>query len=252
MPELSDYHPRRDPHREPYDPKRKWRFRPVGQLVPAPLPGLPIPKTYAAWPVWRDSTTSQVKFQPLPKKQAVQLYHKARRFERQTRQPGRQDGALGRNGLAVLHALIFDILNYATGRLDPSYARIAEKACISLRSVARGLANLKAAGVLNWLRRCAESWRDGRFCLGQETNAYAVLPATQWRGYYEPPEAPAPQPGTWGDHPPRDIMAEAVADCAAGSTKAAIAALGAADKYGGDALAGALARLGSAFFRLNP
>jgi hypothetical protein len=174
MSELSDYRRQADPYREPHDPARKWRFLPVGQLVPAALPGLLIPKTYAAWPVWRDSTTRQVKFQGMPKKQAVKLYHKARRFERQTRRPGRQDGALGRNGLAVLHALIFDILNYKTGRLDPSYAKIAERACISVRSVARGLASLKAAGVLNWLRRCAESWRDGRFCLEQETNAYAL------------------------------------------------------------------------------
>jgi hypothetical protein len=225
-------------------------MRSIAYALP-PLPGFAGPRTYAAWPVWRDSTTSQVKFQAMPKKQAVRLYHKARRFERQTRQPGRQDGALGRNGLAVLHALLFDILNYATGRLDPSYAKIAKKACISVRSVARGLASLKAAGVLNWLRRCAESWRDGRFCLEQETNAYAVLPATQWRGFYDLPEAPAPQPGTWADHPPRDIMAEAAADCAAGSTKAAIAALGAAGAYGGDELAGVLAGLGRALFGLE-
>ena len=38
--------------------------------------------------------------------------------------------------------------------------------------------------------------------LEQETNAYAVLPASQWRGYKEPPEPPPPMPGTWGDHPP--------------------------------------------------
>ena len=122
-------------------------MRSIAYALPA-LPGFAGPKTYAAWPVWRDSTTRPMKFQPLPKRQAVQLYHKARRFERQTRRPGKQDGALGRNGLAVLHALIFDCLNYASGRLDPSYARIAEKACISVRSVARGLASLKAAGVL--------------------------------------------------------------------------------------------------------
>lgn len=29
------------------------------------------------------------------------------------------------NCLAILHALIFDCLNYASGRLDPSYATIA-------------------------------------------------------------------------------------------------------------------------------
>ena len=71
----------------------------ITQLLPA-LPGLTVPKTYAAWPVWRDSATADVRFAPLPKKQAVQLFHRARQFERQTRQPGRQDGAVGRNGLA--------------------------------------------------------------------------------------------------------------------------------------------------------
>jgi len=226
-------------------------MRSIAYALP-PLPGFTPPQTYAAWPVWRDSTTWEVKFQPMPKKQAVKLYHKARAFERQTRQPGKQDGALGRNGLAVLHALIFDILDYATGRLDPSYAKIAKKACISVRSAARGLASLKAAGVLNWLRRCAESWRDGRFCLEQETNAYAVLPTSQWRGYHELPEAPAPQPGTWGDHPPRNIMAEAAEDCRAGSTGAAIAALSAAGEYGGNTLAAALAGLGRAILGAKP
>jgi hypothetical protein len=38
--------------------------------------------------------------------------------------------------------------------------------------------------------------------LEQETNAYAVLPDTQWRGYRPPQEPPAPAPGTWGDIPP--------------------------------------------------
>src|SRR5208282_471386 len=158
----------------------------------APLPGFTGPKTYAAWPVWKDSARADVKFQPLPKKRAVRLYHEARRFERQTRTPGHQDGALGRNGLALLHALIFDCLNYASGRLDPSYETLARFANISVRSVARGLQKLKAAGVLNWIRRCVENVRDGRFSLEQETNAYAVLPASQWSGYHPPPPAPPP------------------------------------------------------------
>ena len=60
---------------------------------------------------------------------AVKIFHKARAFERQTRQKGKQDGALGRNGLLVLHTLIFDFLNYVTGRLDPAIETIAKKAC---------------------------------------------------------------------------------------------------------------------------
>ena len=138
------------------------------------LPSLPgfdslRPKTYAAWPVWRDSTTAKVKFSPLPKKKAVKFFHKMRDFERQTRQPGKQDGALGRSGLGVMHTLLFDFINYATGRLEPSLAAIACKACMSVSSVKRGLANLKAVGVLNWIRRAGET-RDekGRFwCVRQ-------------------------------------------------------------------------------------
>jgi hypothetical protein len=97
----------------------------------------------AGYPVWKDSTTKPVRFQPMTRRQARQLYDAARLFERQTRQPGQQDGALGRNGLRVLESLLFDFKNYKTGRLDPSQAKIAGKANISERSVARGLATFR-------------------------------------------------------------------------------------------------------------
>ena len=110
--------------------------------------------------------------------------------------------------LAVLHALIFDFLNHRTGRLDPSYAAIAAKAGVCVRTVATALQRLKALGILNWVRRCAESWQDGRFVLEQETNAYGLLPESQWRGYRPPQEPPAPRwPGTWGDPPPMPLCA---------------------------------------------
>jgi hypothetical protein len=54
------------------------------------------------------------------------------------------------------------------GHQDHWYETLARLANISVRSVARGLAKLKAAGVLHWQRRCAESWKDGRFTLEQE------------------------------------------------------------------------------------
>ena len=165
-----------------------------------PLPGLGV-ASRAPWPVWRDSTRKEVRFQPLPKRQAVKLYHHARRLERQTRAHNRQDGAIGRNGLLALHALLFDFMHYASGRLDPSIKAIARAANISESSVKRGLVKLKAAGVVTWLRRCAEDWIDGRFVLRQQTNAYGVLPASQWRGYEPPAAPPAPFAGTWGDLP---------------------------------------------------
>ena len=210
------------------------------------LPGLPDgPKTYAAWPVWSESTTQEIKFQPMPKKKAVQLWHRARDFDRRTRRQGKHGGAVGHAALQVLHALIFDFLNYTSGRLDPSHAAIARKANVCERTVRNALARLKSLGILNWVRRCAESWREGRFVLEQETNAYAVLPCAQWRGYSAPPEAPPPAPGTWGDHPPvPSLLAQATAERHAGGTLRSV--VGILDSDPGDALAAALARLGRA------
>ena len=79
--------------------------------------------------------------------------------------------------------------------------------------MATALKHLRELGILNWVRRCAESWRDGRFVLEQQTNAYAVLPDTQWRGYRPPLEAPAPAPGTWGEPAPMpSVLAQAAAE----------------------------------------
>jgi len=222
----------------------------LAQCLPA-LPGFAGSKTYAAWPVWSQSTTKEIRFQPLPKKAATRLWHRARDFDRQTRRKDRHGGAVGHSALQVLHALIFDFLNYTSGRLDPSYAAIARKANVCERTVATALRRLRELGILNWVRRCVESRRDGRFVLEQETNAYAVLPASQWRGYREPPEAPPPVPGTWGDHPPLpSLLAQAAAERQDGGTlRGAIGILGSDPT---DALARALARLGMGVLAANP
>jgi Helix-turn-helix domain len=225
----------------------------LAHCLPA-LPGLPDydgPKTYAAWPVWSDSTTKEIRFQPMPKKAATRLWHRARDFDRRTKRKDCHGGAVGHSALQVLHALIFDFLNYTSGRLDPSYAAIARKANVCERTVANALKRLRDLGILNWVRRCAESWRDGRFVLEQETNAYAVLPDSQWRGYSPPPEAPAPMPGTWGDHPALpSLLAQAAAERKDGAdTRRMIQIL---DSDPGDALATALARLGATMQTANP
>ena len=216
-----------------------------------PLPGFAWPRTHAAWPVWSGSTTQEIRFQPMPKKAATRLWHRARHFDRQTRRKDHHGGAVGHAALQVLHTLVFDFLNYGSGRLDPSHAAIARKANVCERTVRNALARLKSLGILNWVRRCAESWRDGRFCLEQETNAYAVLPPSQWHGYREPPEAPPPMPGTWGDHPPLpSLLTQASAEHGAGGTLRSM--VGILDSDPSDPLAAALARLGRAMQPANP
>ena len=215
--------------------------------VGATLPGLPAPnggKTCAAWPVWKDSTTREARFAPLPKKQAARIWHKARRFDRQTRQRGKHGGAIGRTALNVLYALLFEFLNYRTGRCDPSYDGLARRAGVCRRAVASALQRLKALGVLNWLRRASEV-RDaaGRFRLVQETNAYAILPPSQWRGYVEPPEDI--HPTEWGAVPPLPPLIEqaCVVQRDGGGLNAILECL---ESDSGDRLAQALASLGRA------
>lgn len=201
------------------------------------------PKTYAAWPVWSDSTTKEIRFQPVPKKAATRLWHRARAFDRQTNQQGKHGGAVGHAALQVLHSLIFDFLNYTTGRLDPSYAAIARAANVCERTVATALKRLRDLGILNWVRRCAETWQDGRFVLEQQTNAYAVLPDSQWRGYVPPPEPVAPWPDTWGATPPLPSqLVQAAEEARRGGDRRTVIAMLDADP--GDGLAAALVRLG--------
>src|SRR3954463_8096649 len=87
---------------------------------------------------------------PLPKKAAMRLWRYAQELDRQTKEKGCHGGAIGHTGLKVLHTLIFDFLNFASGRLDPSYAAIARKANLCDRAVATALKRLHAVGILAW------------------------------------------------------------------------------------------------------
>jgi hypothetical protein len=44
--------------------RKEQPMRSFAQYLPA-LPGFTGPKTYAAWPVWSDSTTKEIRFQPV-------------------------------------------------------------------------------------------------------------------------------------------------------------------------------------------
>jgi hypothetical protein len=100
------------------------------------------------------------------------------------------------------------------------------------------------------VRRCAESWKDGRFMLEQETNAYAILPDSQWRGYTPPPQPPTPQSDTWGATPPLPpLVAQAAAESAAGGSLRRI--VGLLDSDPTDELAATLAQLGRTLGGVN-
>lgn len=197
------------------------------------------------WQCWKDSRRADTPAAPqpsaIPKRDAVRFWHKARELERRSRPPGFQDGKLGRNGLAVLHALIFDFLNHKTGRLDPSYEDLAKAAAISVRSVARGIVRLREAGILAWVRRCiADQDETGRFVLRQISNAYEILTSKLVLAMPDRPEA-----GTWGDHPSEgDAVDRASAAAAVGLSSEFIVR----QLENETGLSGALARLGRVNF----
>ena len=211
--------------------------------ISAVLPG--FPQTRAPWPVWRGSVIAPVRFAAMTRKTAAKLWHAARKWDRETRQPGRHGGIIGRTALTVFYVLAFDFQNFRTGRLDPSLDMIAAKAGCCRRAVVDALAHLRDLGLLHWQRRCEET-RDaeGRFRLRQRTNAYGLLPPSQWRGYRDNDPPPPPDPATLGA-PERvpDPIEAAVAEITSGQRKAAVAALEADPR---DRLAMALAALGRA------
>src|ERR1700693_2886750 len=155
------------------------------------LPGFAPPKTYAAWPVWSGSTTAEIRFAPVPKERAWYIYRKLREWNRSDAK-GRYTGLVGSAALRVAESLLFDFLNFASGRLDPSYEGIAQKTHLGRSTVAVALKRLKQLGVIQWVKRCStHRAEDGRLERRQETNAYGVLPPSQWRGFVDPnPAAP--------------------------------------------------------------
>jgi hypothetical protein len=202
--------------------------------------------SYAAWPVWSNSTKKPTNFVPMHKKTAIRIYHKAVAWNRSGKLSGRHGGLIGSHVLLVLHSLIFDFLNHNTGRLDPSYKAIQRATRLCRQTVATALARLKHLGIINWIRRCREDKdEDGRFALRQETNAYAILPTTQWRGYSDTTITEPPDPSTWGAVPSLPSLVEQAAmDAQHGDSPTCIVRRLDADPT--DALATALASLGRA------
>jgi len=152
-----------------------------------------------------------VRFKPMKQWDGLRTWREACRYDRTTKKGGgKHGGAIGHAALRVLHVLLFDFRNWRSGQLDPSYAAIAAKANVAVRTVGNALRRLKELGILTWQRRCSTKQCDGRTVLEQESNAYTVLPEAGWVSYEPKPKPPPPD--SWGQ-PPRmpDIIKEAVA-----------------------------------------
>lgn len=108
-------------------------------------------------------------------KAARQLEHESRR-KRQEVEPGARNGALGDIGLRVLEYL-YNVVDYATGRLEPAIRTIAAETGYAYSAVHRALGRLRQHGFLAWMRRSkpVEDPQPGGPQVEQASNAYGLL-----------------------------------------------------------------------------
>lgn len=108
-------------------------------------------------------------------KSARALERRTRR-ERQKVHPGTRNGVLGQIGLDVLEAL-YELVEFATGRLDPAVATISDIVGHSYAAVHAALRRLRAAGFLQWVRRSRPKENPDPFGpqVEQISNAYCLL-----------------------------------------------------------------------------
>lgn len=201
------------------------------------------------WPVHAGSYRSAPANRPVPREQAYQWYRHARIFNRTTDKNGASGPRLHSSALRVYEALIFDFLNFRTGRLDPSYERLAHVTQLARSTIAIALRRLASSRLLSWTRRCRSENTEQGFRLRQETNAYRLNRPEDWLGYRPAPDTPpTPHPDEWGAHPPqRSVLEQAIAEQSTSADSSTQIAILQSDET--DDLALALARFGTALLK---
>lgn len=133
-------------------------------------------------------------WRPTNRRDVEQIKLAAKRYELATRQPGARNGALGFVALEVLEYL-GNLVDFRTGRLDPSLDFLMAKLRRSRDAIVRALAALRDHGFLDWLRRFEPTGNEGRGPqVRQISNAYRLsLPrraAAMLGRFFQIPPAP--------------------------------------------------------------
>jgi len=109
------------------------------------------------------------------RKDVRQIVFAARRFELKSRQFGKRSGALGTVAIEILDYLA-NLVDYRTGRLDPSLDTLMERLKRSRDAIVRALKALRTHGFLDWLRRYVPTGNEGRGVqVRQTSNAYRLM-----------------------------------------------------------------------------
>jgi hypothetical protein len=121
-------------------------------------------------------------WQPTSRQDARRILFAARRYEWQERQPGERSGPLGSVAIELLELLVH-MVDFRTGRLDPSIETMMRRLKRSKDAIVRAMKNLRRHGFIDWLRRYEPTGNEGRGPqLRQTSNAYRLcLPARAQR-----------------------------------------------------------------------
>ena len=127
-------------------------------------------------------------WRPVKRQEARQIVLAARRYELSTKQKGKRNGALGHIALEILDYLT-NLVDYRTGRLEPSLDYLMKKLCRSRDAIVRALKALRTHGFIDWLRRFVPTGNEGHGQpkYQQTSNAYRLsMPkrALQYLGRY--------------------------------------------------------------------
>lgn len=141
----------------------------TGRRTHAPIHRHSKPAGACETAIWRKTTRQSTK----------EIVLAARRYEIAMKQPGKRTGPLGAVALEVLE-LLANLVDYRTGRLEPSLDTMMRKLRRSRDAIVRGLKALRDHGFVDWLRRFVPADNEGSKGpqVRQTSNAYRlVMPA---------------------------------------------------------------------------
>lgn len=123
------------------------------------------------------------------------LISAAEAYNRDRKEPGKRNGPLGHVALEVLREMT-RLIDYKTGRLEPSIDHFVRKLKRSRDAVVRGMAALRDHGFLEWIRRTEPVDNPGEAGpqIKQATNAYRLLVPQSVRALFSRIFGKAPQP----------------------------------------------------------
>jgi len=163
----------------------------LGLIFPPPAARCPTPvrrhsyfKGHSERRIWRPTSRQEVR----------EIVLAARRFELAEKQKGQRNGPLGSVAIEVLE-LFANLVDFRTGRLEPSLDWIMGKLRRSRAAVVTALKALRTHGFLDWLRRYEPTGNEGRGPqVQQASNAYRLsLPERARRllgRYFKAPPPP--------------------------------------------------------------